>query len=503
MIKPYKYRRPPRKLAWLLDNETVLLENGRPGHLTRALARNVQVWATSEMLRQITLAGYGSAVLWRNLVIGWSPDREANNWPVRGLGMPTPDDAHEIVYGLKRWRSWLQAYGAAPQSSLGGTGLSLVKATLKEPLYTNAGDCPPIYYTMGGRQVTPADAPLHYKVPLTHSDIRAAYAQTLGGMRYGGWWGREKWTPRLQSYLEKRDDTPVYIRAKVEIPDLADTFPQLQEDDRGPLIRRPRKQPDLTKMLFWGIPELYPSGRTLQGVWTLQELQSAEAAGCRIRRVLDVWVMRTTFKPFAPWLEAVWDGRSMKGFSGQLAKATGNATWGQFAIAKGRRLIRTSTSKRLAPLRGGNPSQRAFDLAETICGRVRAKLYHGMLFAGPQLVTAHTDGLWSEGDPIPNWRHVADADEMRINNAQGYATRTKEGAWDYVVAGMLDAPTFFEFQWSDCLTRGCPTLGEWKAGRLTRARREAVKEIHPNEVLAISPETRYSPLMTHRLRERR
>jgi len=503
VIKPYKNRRPPRKLSWLLDSETVLLENGRPGHLSRALARKVQVWATSEMLREITRAGNGSAVLWRGLVIGWSPDKEANNWPVRGIGMPTPDDPREIISGLKRWRNWLQSYGAAPQSSLGGTGLSLVKATLREPLWTNSGEVPPIHYTMGGRQVAPEDAPLHYKIPLTHSDIRAAYAQTLGQMRYGGSWTKTKWTPRLESYLENREDLPVYIRAKVDVPELADKFPQLAPDDRGPLIRRPRKAPDVSDIVFWGIPELYPSGRTIQGTWTLQELQSAEAAGCRIRKVLDVWVMGTDSKPFLPWLEAVWDGRGMKGFAGQLAKGTGNATWGQFAIAKGRRLIKTSTSERLAPLRGGNPSQRAFDLAESICGRVRAKLYHGMLFAGPQLVTAHTDGLWSEGDPVPNWRHIDDASEMRINNAQGYAIRHKEGDWDYTVAGMLDAPTFFEEQWERCLDRGRPTLAEWDSGRLARSRSQAVREIHPNEVLAIQPETWYSPAMTHKEKERR
>ena len=502
MIKPYRNRRPRRKLAWLLDHETVLLENGRQGYLSRALGRNLQVWAQSETIRELTKQGHGSAVLWRNLAIGWHPDPEARNWPVRGLGMPTPESPGDTLQALRQWRDWLHSFGAAPQGSLGGSGFSLLRATLERPLWTNTGDSPPILYTIGGRQECVNPTPAHYQIPMVHSDIRAAYAQTLGGLNYGAHWTRLDFSPRLEAKMDRHPDLPIFIRAKVSVPDMSDRFPNLQEGRRGPLVARPRKQPNLTEMLFWTIDDLYPTGRDIQGCWTWEELKTAMQAGCRIRKVFGVWLQAGAGKPFLPWLEAVWRGREMRGFAGQLAKATGNATWGQFAIAKGRRKIVTASGEKLAPLRGGNPSQRAFDLAECISGRVRAQLYAGMLDAGPDFITAHTDGLWSAGHPVQGWRHTDDADELRIYNAQGYSYRTKGQPWQYVVAGMLDPPAYFEQTWAADLERGAPTLAEWETGRLDRARQESVKLITPERTLAISPATCYSGLMTHTNRER-
>jgi len=229
--------------------------------------------------------------------------------------------------------------------------------------------------------------------------------------------------------------------------------------------------------VFWDLENLYPSGRDIQGCWTWDELKSAVEAGCKIRKILGVWRQIQAEQVFLPWLEAVWKGREMGGFAGQLAKATGNATWGQFSIAKGQRKIMSATEERLVPMRGGNPSQRAFDLAEAICGRVRARLYIGMLDAGPLLISAHTDGLWSGGDPVPYWRHDADADELRIFNAQVYSHRAKGGEWFYTVAGQIDAPAFFEAKWAEVLAAGLPTVAEAETNRLARARREGVAEI--------------------------
>lgn len=468
MIRPYAKPRPFRELAWLVDERTVLEESGQEGELAAALERGAQVWSRAELLRELTRAGHGSAVLWRFAAIGWHPDRDASAWPVRGLQVTTPESPEETLEGLKAWRGWLNRYGAAPAGSLGGSGLSLVKATLRRPLWTSVGATPPIRYTVGGRQETAEPAPAHYRGPLVRSDIQAAYAQTLGSVLYGGRWTRYDWRPLWPRRFEKNPGTLMFVRAAVDVPELELELPQLPAGHRGPLLDRPRKAPTHLDSLFWTIDERFPAGRRIQGTWTWPELEAATAAGAKVRRVLDVWVHESGERPFTPWLEAIHEGRAMPGFAGRLAKATGNATWGQFAIAKGRRKVVARGRDGELPLRGGNPSQRAFDLAESIAGAVRARLYRGMLAAGPELVTAHTDGLWTSGPPVPGWREDDRATELRIFDAQHYAHRAGEGPWSYVVAGVLDPVEWFEDAWSRRAELE-PTPLERAAGRRARA----------------------------------
>lgn len=449
MIKPYVKPRPHRELGWLLDSETVLHEDGRVLLVQAALGEGVQVWAPSELLRQLTREGHGSAVLWRYVAIGWHPARDSSEWPVRGLALEAPEEPTEAVDGLARWRDWLEGYGAAPAGSLGGSGLSLVKATLESPLFTTYGQVPPIRFTIGGRQEHSRPVPMHYTGPLVHSDIQAAYANTLGAVLYGGPWQRYAWEPLHLRRLEKNPGLLMYVRAQVDVPELDDRLPQLPTGHRGPLLDRPRSQPSETTSLFWAIEDRFPAGRRIQGTWTWPELEAAEAAGCRIRRVLDVWINESNEQPFAPWLAAVHAGRSLPGWAGRLAKASGNATWGQFSIAKGRRQVVARGRDERLPLRGGNPSQRAFDLAESIAGSVRAALYGGMVAAGPDLVAAHTDGLWSRGPGVLGWRVTGAAAELRLFDAQHLAYRPGPGEpWEYTVAGVLDPAEWFEETWA-------------------------------------------------------
>ena len=452
MIAPYRKPRPHRRLAWLLDPATVLHEDGQTDFVEAALATpEVQVWAPSELLRELTRQGHGSAVLWRYVAIGWHPRRDASSWPVRGLAVTAPDNPGEALDGLCRWRDWLESHGAAPAGSLGGSGLSLVKATLQAPLWTSMGNLPPIRFTIGGRQETAQPAPAHYRGQLVHSDIQAAYANTLGHVLYGGRWERYDWRDLWRRRYEQNPGLLMYVRAQVDVPGLEDVLPQLGEGHRGPLLQRPRSAPaSSAEALFWTIEERFPSGRTIQGTWTWPELEAAEAAGCRVRRVLDVWIQEAAERPFLPWLEAVHEGRSMGGFAGRLAKAAGNATWGQFAIAKGRRQVVARGRNERLPLRGGNPSQRAFDLAESIAGNVRAALYRGMFTVGRDLLTAHTDGLWSKGPGVLGWRAVDAACEMRLFDAQHYAVRrADEEDWSYTVAGVLEPEAWFEEAWAN------------------------------------------------------
>lgn len=478
MIAPYKHPRPHRELAWLIDAESVLSESGRRRRLSAALSAGVQVWGRSEHLRELTRAGTGSCVLWRYVPIGWSPDADAESWPVRGLVLDVPDDPAAVLDGLGLWRDWLESFGASPSGSLGGSGLSLVKATLTEPLWTSAGDLPPIHFTAGGRQDTIEPTPAHYRVPLTHCDIQAAYAQKLGAVFYGGRWARFDWKPRADFWRKCHDaGAMLFVRAQVELPEL----PELAGlgDRRGPLLVRPRSRPAGAEALFWSRePDLFPAGKTIQGTWSMSELDAAEQGGAKIVRVLDVWHHGAGARPFAPWLEAVWKGRDLGGFAGRLAKATGNATWGQFAIAKGRRKVVSAGRERTLPMRGGNPSQRAFDLAEFITGQIRAELWLGYLEAGELFVSGHTDGLWSRGLGVRGWRTTGEAVELRIFDAQNYACRLRgSDSWNYTVAGVLDPAEYFERTWSEAIARGIPTPLEARSGQTARAEREKVKVI--------------------------
>jgi hypothetical protein len=329
--------------------------------------------------------------------------------------------------------------------------MSLLKATLESPLYTHLGAPPPIRFTLGGRQeFGPHWAPLDVQIPVRQWDIQAAYARTLGNLRYGGYWA--KVDKDFPFELDASDDAMMYIRAKVRIPDY-------QPKTLGPLAERGRKAEDAFMALLF--PTLYPTGRDLQGIWTWQELAVAEAWGCKILRIIEGWTHVSGDRPFIPWLRAIEQGRAMEGFAGLLAKATGNATWGQFAIRKASRTIvkydPKAKRRTIKPLRmpgGGNPSQRAPDLAEFVCGLVRAQLYQGMRIAGDSLISAHTDGLWKIDDNkiIPGWRSKEKAIRLRLINPQELAYRCKgESSDHYVVAGLRAdrAPEFFEQSWQE------------------------------------------------------
>lgn len=459
MIVPYKEPRPVPRMAWLLDHQQVLHENGRTEGLAAAVAREgVQVWAGYDHINELLYAGRGEALCWDNKPIRWSPDVGVGTYAVRVLRVPYPQDERAAVRGLAGWRSWLAGYGAAPAGSLGGTGISLVKATLEAPLWTALGDVPPVRFALGGRQeVGPAatwGAATVYDGHLHHLDIRAAYAQTLGELRYGGHWHHFA-TGRGGYPLPTEPGGPLlFVRARVQVPDMA----------YGPLPERPRAEREALLTIMQ--PVVYPTARTFQGTWTWEELLQAEASGCKILRVLDVWKNNTTSQPFLPWWAAVEQGRAMAGFAGQLAKATGNATWGMFAVrAGGRRQVlrvaeggRRDVSKPLGG--GGNPSLRAPDLAEQITGRVRAELHRGMVLAGGRLACAHTDGIWAFATvTVPGWRRKRQAAGLRLLNPQALAY-SWDGAEEYVVAGVPEwrAAQWFEERWAAALeeTQGRP-----------------------------------------------
>lgn len=460
-VFPYKVRPVPPLLAVLLEGgETALLEDGNECPLAE-LPEGYRVWGSWDMVNELWGDGKGEALCWRHRPVRWRPTQlHEPKWKnrhndVRVLRLGFPEEIDRTIAGFIAWREWLQGYGAAPAGSLGSSAFSLLRATLRKPLWTSVGweACGnPVPYVLGGRQEL-VKGPGAFE-PARHYDLPAAYANELGAMRYGGHWAA---VGRGYPYaMAARRGVLCFVRARVRVPALA----------FGPLPRRPRGQPKPTDSL-WGIPHSrYPIDTTFQGVWTWEELEAANEVGCKIK-VLEVFIHHCANGelPFKMWWDALQVGRALPGFGGQLAKATGNALWGQFCITPG--AVRTVKSwsgsrrnpvehRREEPLTGSSPHY-APDLAETLTGRVRADLFRCMHGTGDPLLCAHTDGIWTEGE-VPSlpqtWRAKEKVARLELVNPQVMRyyrslPPSVHGA-EYVVAGAPDtlAPAVFNHIWN-------------------------------------------------------
>lgn len=447
MIAPYRGVFNPVSVAWLLpDGKNAIHESGATFPVPEIENPRVRIWAGFDTVLSLVKQGKGEALCWEGAPIRWAPKPTNSRWPVRVVRLPTPNTPDECLAGLVEWRDWLASYGATPLGSLGGTALGLLKACLEKPLHTKRGELPPVRFPIGGRQVIGSNGvPFQGEGAFRHWDIRAAYPKTLGHLRYGGRWHRIKFFPSM--FQDSEHGTMYYVRCKIRIPDLA----------VGPLPIRPKTREELFVSLIH--PTAYPMNRELQGTWTVAELDAAQQAGCEIVRVLDVWHHASPWFPFLPWWRAIERGREMVGFSSLLAKATGTALWGQFAIRPGRRAALTvhDGQRSLRELKlsgGGNPAQSAPDLTEQICGRVRAELFKGITEAGDRLISAHTDGLWSKDIgkdfTLPGWFSKDSATTLRMLTPQNLAyVRSGEGDTVYVVAGVPSpiAGEWFEKDW--------------------------------------------------------
>lgn len=441
MIEPYK-RNPIRPtVAILTDKGRVLDEHGRSYPAT-AIPDNTRVYVSYESVAELLHEGHGEALCWNGETVRWRPERLEQEWKprptdVRVLRIQLPEDPTVTVQALARWNNWLASYGAAP-GSLGQSAFSLLRATLRRPLWLSCGQVPPITWTLGAR-IQLCTPPGLYDGRLVHFDLPAAYASTLGGIPYGGRWKH----CAADSLDVVPADLPVFARARVTLP------PSLVF---GPLPRRPRQRQTAIQAAL--NPTVYPDAGVIQGVWTREEIQSAQRAGCKVR-VLECWIHLpfTNFpdweRPFAHWWEAVQEGRAMRGWAGLLAKTTGNALWGQFCMSSGRRTVLTVKERRDnvhrdASVKGGRPA--AHDLTETISGRVRAQLFTFMQTMGSRVLSVHTDGAWcrmldDDGDVVRafdfDWREKERAEWLQLISPQVLAyKRPADDEPVYVFAGI-------------------------------------------------------------------
>lgn len=450
LIRPYRLRPVPPTVAVLTDDGLALDEHGELLELDR-LPKGVRCYADWDTVQRLLEAGHGEAFCWDGEPIRWRHrDFGDEHWTRRHtdvsvIRLPFPEQGRALA-GLTLWRDWLGSYGASPQGSLGSTGMSLLRASLRRELWTARGQLPPIRWTLGGRQEL-AVPQWTRAYGAEHFDLPAAYARTLGELRYGGVW-RQVDAPSDPSFWAQAG-RPVFAHATVRVPGSLRV---------GPLPRRPRKRPPSN----WDallLPVCYPVGTTLRGTWTLEELNEARDAGCTVA-IDRLWVHLTETgdlgRPFEQWWANVQEGRALGGFAGLLAKASANALWGQFCISEGERTLVAYRKGRKVNLRlpapgGGMP--RSWDLAELVTGRVRAQLATAMRQAGERLLSAHTDGFWAlPGGAEPDgwlvkdraamiellgpqmlryWRHGAEEPLYRVSGVPpSQAARTFEWFWN-------------------------------------------------------------------------
>lgn len=481
MIVPRHGDVNPVLMAVLADEGTVLTERHGRRALDQVPAR-YRVYGDPDLVDDLWAAGVGEALCWRGVPVRWRPHPDPGDPEFRRrrgavsvLRLPWPAEPALALDGLVRWRDWLLRHRAAPAGSLASTARVLLAGTVREPLWIGIGDPCPLRAVGGGRQQLFAPRG-RYRGDLVHYDLQGAYTRILGAVPYGGWWVR---MPETDWRLYGARERLCYVHAEVRVPAALAPVGPLPRYLRRPLRPSEQMRPDQES-------GRYPTGRILRGWWLADELAAAVEAGCRVRRVRELYVHMSAQRPFAPWLDAIEEGRALRGWPGDLSKAAGNALWGSFAPpdAPGLRTVESWSARgrrrRVRPTRAARGPLYDLALAEGVCARVRARLYAALREApAPALLAAHTDGFWARrlARPPMGFRSKARASELDLLGPQTYRyrpaplsyRRRPESQWPervpdpvYVCAGIpaRHAPAVFSALWAQLIESGDVLLVE-------------------------------------------
>lgn len=414
MITPYRRPPTPKPFGLLRRDDSVVLDDGRCWSL-RSVPVDLTLYTDRiDAMARVT-CGQGEALVWNDTPYRW----EYLGRHVELLG-GAPGDGPEVMRGLLDWHAWAQSFGAVARTPR-STSMSLLRATITRKLPTDGGDRPMIRDVIGGRQ-TPLRSPGHYP-DVSHWDLEAAYARTMGEMRYGGrWWDVGPGRPT--------DDCPAICRAEVRTPPGA----------LGVLPAR-RQWPYRPGAARSGMGRFRPyptDGQRMKGFWMLDELRAAEDGGAHVR-YLNTWICPDRGRrPFAPWWDAIQAGRSIEGYGGRLVKQTGNTLWSSFVMSGERWRMSFVDGHRLKvpePHKGTPPTSPL--LAECVTSAVRTRLLADLLIPhAEETISVHTDGGLVDGEvDLPRgWRMKWQADMVTYLNPQTYAYRVGDQT-HYVMAG--------------------------------------------------------------------
>ncbi len=452
IVLPYKRRPAQYKVALLTVDGDLVDEHGK-GYRPGELPATHRAWCSWDTAQTLVAQGVGEALCWNGEEIRWRHTRlDKEGWTNRPtdvsvLKLPFPDSPTRCLRGLTGWRDWLAEHGASANSTTGSAAWSLLRATVQGGFKCSSGEPPKLRQTSGGRVEESVHGPGCYKGRLEQWDLPAAYASTLAELRYGGRWLARSELDALGVPAHPLEwwgeHGMMFVRARVRVG----------QGWSGPLLRRPRAPSsygqELASRLEHGPSYRYPTSTALTGTWAWPELRDALQHGARILQVKESWLHLGGRPLFEEWWQAVQEGRELKGLAGQLAKMTGNALLGRFAMDlrhAGERTIRSkakgkTVQSRTVPKRAG--PWPAHDLAETVVGSVRGRLYTAMSLAGDRLLSTHTDGIWTHqldvdevAVALPGWRLKQHARRLDLLSPQMMRYLTPRGAERVLFAGV-------------------------------------------------------------------
>lgn len=316
----------------------------------------------------------------------------------------------EAAEALCQWAEFFRAHGANV-GSIGGTPLSLFRATLTRPI-TETRNQPPadaMVALLGSRQDNIGAGSYD---TCEAWDISSAYPHALGTLSVPSAWNRYRSLP---------DSGVAFVNARVTLPNEA--WGPLPIHERG-MMRFPRQG-------------------EIEGWWSLEEIQCARDIGADVDVIRSyVGIPRET--RFAAWWEIVKEGRKvLPPAAARLLKASVNTLWATFA-AEGQAFEswREGTRTRFRPI-GGHRKPQSLPLSALVSSRVRARVFRDALSVLP-VASVHTDGVIllgqgyniepNDGEP-GSWRLVDKIERLKLTNAQVYVYRAMGGREVYKHSG--------------------------------------------------------------------
>lgn len=343
--------------------------------------------------------------------------------PMAGL---LPKSELDALDQLREWRAWLRRYGI-PATGLSTAATRLLTTTLETPVRL---DCPvnPRAALRGGRMHAPN---LGRFRDVRYSDLKAAYPHALASMPVVTAWTEPA---AGQDWLGQPDGF-AYLTA---------TLP----DDGSPWGSLPVSRET-------GGTEWPADGRTVEGLWTLDDVRVGLEAGIIVDQVHHVIVARSTRRLWDTWWERAMEGRTHFP-ANKLVKSTVSRLWGSFALKP--------SAGKLHPLdRWCNETEhhdthdpdapvpralaRQAHVAALTAARVRARMYTEAL-SEHRVVYADTDGVVTpmgervqpHGDQPGEWRTMATLETLDVAGPQmiRYLEHSKS-EWRYATSGVPPA----------------------------------------------------------------
>lgn len=447
MITPYV--RPPKpKPVGLLDRGARFrAETGQRFAIDASGSRSFNVYADHRVALDLAHRGVGALSYFNSTAIKWiSP----GGVKVTILPVFIEHRQADALAGLAILRDFLADRNAGG-TSITSMSYSLLRATIREDLPVQGGQLFNLPQVVGGRQESAVPDGAYGS--FIHLDLQAAYAHALGDLNYAG-----EWVPWPYRELPDDPSQPMLVRARVKVP-AGLAF--------APLPRRSYKRPNAWERRFGDIE--YPKGKTVQGIWSADEIRAAITVGCEVR-VIEAQIMAHESYPFRPWLAEVMEARKLPGLAGDLGKMLGNTLVGRFMIDAGDRAEVTFNDDNTVRDLDYLPEHleprwmRPIDVAEIVTGKVRARLYTELMtpFAA-DLIGVHTDGgLVKPRHLAPvtflpsDWREKEAGVNLRWLGPQCWSFTDAQGARQYKVSGIppeLVARTFAEL-WRSSQTGG-------------------------------------------------